>query len=69
VSARYDDHCQYCFYIWKNEYDDVQKVDSFQEQNRKQVSDCLVCNVNLCIKCDQTFHGADLSSYFRCTQG
>jgi len=35
------------------------------QQNREQIQQCLVCHVNLCPVCDNSFFGSDLSSFSR----
>ncbi len=63
VHALRDNHCQYCYYVWANDFDDAQR-DSFRykKQNRKNIIRCLVCNVNLCWACDHEFHGVEMTS-------
>jgi hypothetical protein len=34
-------------------------------QNRSRVQRCLVCHVNLCPQCENSFHGSDLSTFSR----
>ena len=35
------------------------------QQNRERIQRCLVCHVNLCPVCDNSFYGSDLSSFSR----
>ena len=52
------DRCQYCFYYWrmlKTDNDRKKNIGLFQ--NRRKVSRCLRCNVNLCYSCHLDFHG------------
>lgn len=62
IPARAGDMCQLCYHTWFYEYDDLQKKDSYKERNRFRIQRCLVCNVNLCMDCDHSFHGADLTA-------
>jgi hypothetical protein len=63
VHALEQSHCQYCHYVWANEFDDAQKVSfKYKRQNKKKIIQCLVCNVNLCNRCDHTFHGVEMAS-------
>ena len=56
-------HCQYCHYMWANEFDDAQRVSfHYKKQNKYKIIRCLVCNVNLCNSCDHEFHGVQLGS-------
>ena len=56
-------HCQYCHYVWANEFDDTQRVSfHYKKQNKYKIIRCLVCNVNLCNSCDHEFHGVQLGS-------
>ena len=56
-------HCQYCHYVWANEFDDAQRVSfHYKKQNKYKIIRCLVCNVNLCNSCDHEFHGVQLGS-------
>ena len=49
--------------MWANEFDDAQKVSfKYKRQNKKKIIQCLVCNVNLCTRCDHTFHGVEMAS-------
>ncbi len=67
VPAHKNDMCQFCFYTWVHELDENQRKDKKNERkrrNREGVSRCLVCNVNLCQECEQSFHGIDLASYY-----
>ena len=51
-------HCQYCHFVWVNEFNEVQKIAfKYKKQDKKKIIQCLVCNVNLCNWCDHTFHG------------
>ena len=57
------DMCQLCYHTWFNEYDNIQKKErSYKQRNRFRIQRCLVCNVNLCIDCDHSFHGVDLTA-------
>ena len=64
IQARQYDYCQYCYYQYMNEVPESNR-EAYQElrQNRQGVRRCLECNVNLCLQCDNLFHGADLSAY------
>jgi hypothetical protein len=63
IPARPGDMCQLCYHTWFYEYDDLQKKDhSYKQRNRFRIQRCLVCNVNLCIDCDHSFHGVDLTA-------
>ena len=53
--------CQYCYYIWKNEYDpSEQELYLFMQRNRTDTVRCLRCNVNLCTNCWNEWHGIDM---------
>ena len=65
VHALEESHCQYCHFVWVNEYNEAQKVAckyKYKRQNKKKIIQCLVCNVNLCNRCDHTFHGVEMAS-------
>ncbi len=64
IQAKKNDHCQYCYFQYMNEIPES-KREHYPElrQNRSIVRQCLLCNVNLCLQCDNIFHGADLSAY------
>jgi hypothetical protein len=63
VHALESNHCQHCYYVWANEFDDVQRVlFKFKKQNKTKIIQCLVCNVNLCCACDHTFHAVEMTS-------
>ena len=62
IPAMTTHHCQYCHYVWANEYDaDKQETFKWKKQHKFRVIRCLVCNVNLCHACDHEFHGTALS--------
>ena len=54
--------CQYCAYQFSNELTDRQKESfGYMYQNRHDIRRCMVCNVNLCSVCENSFHGVDMA--------
>ena len=52
VKALYSMQCQYCYYVFTNEYDEMQQqANEYQRQNKQNMVRCLTCNVNLCPNC------------------
>jgi hypothetical protein len=64
IHAKEADHCQWCYYQLMNEVaeEDRRHFTKSLRQNRRIQ---LVCHVNLCPQCDNSFHGADLSTFSR----
>ncbi len=63
VHALESNHCQYCYYVRANEFDDAQRVSfKFKKQNKTKIIRCLVFNVNLCCACDHAFHAVEMTS-------
>ena len=67
IPAKEADHCRWCYYHLMNEVPEEDRRHYTKElkQNRSRIQRCLVCHVNLCPQCDNSFHGADLSSFSR----
>ena len=64
IHAKEADHCQWCYYQLMNEVAEEDRrhfTKSLRQNHRIQ----LVCHVNLCPQCDNSFHGADLSGFSR----
>ena len=53
--------CQYCYFLWNSTH---KKEQAFvvMKQNRRGARRCLVCNVNLCARCENEFHGINMES-------
>ena len=53
--------CQYCYFLWNSTH---KKEEAFgnMRQNRRGARRCLVCNVNLCERCENEFHDIDMES-------
>lgn len=61
IEASANMRCQYCYFIWKHDYDDSQKEDYiYRRVNRHNTLRCLVCNINLCPNCMNEWHGFDM---------
>ena len=45
------------------------KENKWMFNHRKNVSRCLVCNVNLCMECNNDWHGYDLARMSRMVEG
>jgi hypothetical protein len=61
VKALYSMQCQYCYYVFTNEYDEMQQqANEYQRQNKQNTVRCLTCNVNLCPNCWNEWHGVDM---------
>jgi hypothetical protein len=67
IPAKEADHCQWCYYQLMNKVpeEDSRHFTSSLRQNRRRIQRCLVCLVNLCPQCENSFHGADLSANSR----
>jgi hypothetical protein len=67
IRAKEADHCQFCYYQLMNKVpeEDRWHFTKSLRQNRSRIQRCLVCHVNLCPQCDNSFHGADLSAFSR----
>jgi hypothetical protein len=67
IPSKKEDHCQWCYYQLMNEVpeEDRQHFTNSLKQNCSQVQQCLVCHVNLCPQCDNSFHGSDLFAFSR----
>ena len=65
IPAKKEDHCQWCYYHLMNVVSDKdrQHFTKSLRQNRSRVQRCLVCHVNLCPQCENSFH--DLSAFSR----
>jgi len=58
-----DSSCQYCRYQYKHMIsEEEQKTSGWMKQNRTQTMRCLVCNVDLCPRCNMEFHGFDMAN-------
>ena len=67
IPAKKEDHCQWCYYHLMNVVSDKDRghFTKSLRQNRSRVQQCLVCHVNLCPQCENSFHGSDLSTFSR----
>jgi hypothetical protein len=67
IPSKKEDHFQWCYYQLMNEVpeEDRRHFTNSLKQNRSRVQRCLVCHVNLCPQCDNSFHGSDLSAFSR----
>jgi hypothetical protein len=67
IPAKKEDHCQWCYYHLMNKISDDNRrhFTKSLRQNRSRVQRCLVCHVNLCPQCENSFHGSDLSAFSR----
>jgi hypothetical protein len=57
VPSKVVEYCQYCYYKRKKRGEKKNLI------NRKRISRCLVCNINLCEACENEFHYINLNSY------
>ena len=57
VPSKVVEYCQYCYYKRKKRGEKKNLI------NRKRISRCLVCNINLCEACENEFHDINLNSY------